>query len=323
MEKSTGRTIRLGIMVMVGTLLFTAAVYLIGQKQDMFSNTFKLKVTFNNVNGLQPGNNVRFSGINVGSVLTIDIENDSSIQVVLRIREHVRKFIKKDALVTIGTDGLMGNMIVNISPGSGTAPIVENNDELNSFSRVKTDDILKTLNMTNENAAILTRGLLEIVEDIRHGKGTISSLIYDSMLRYQLFQSISNLKKATDKTNMLLEDVRGLTKAVEGGEGLVGYLLKDTLTSKEIIKTISELKIASQNIQEGTDSLKQYIYTITTNNGSLNTLLNDTTMAHDLRQTISNLNKGTAKFDENMEALKHNFLTRGYFKKLEKEENKK
>jgi phospholipid/cholesterol/gamma-HCH transport system substrate-binding protein len=318
MEKSTGRTIRLGIMVITGTLLFTVAVYLIGQKQDMFSDTFKLRVVFNNVNGLQPGNNVRFSGINVGSVMSVNIQNDSTIEVVLRVKEDVRKFLKQDALVTIGTDGLMGNMIININPGKGNAPIVEDNALLQSYSRVKTDDILKTLNMTNENAAMLTRSLLDVVENIQHGKGTLSYLVYDTLLRINLFRSVDNLQQATQKTNQLLANLQGMAHDIESGKGLAGYLLRDTLTSSRLISTMTELQQASANIQQSTDSLKLFISQLNSEKGAFHTIMTDTAMANDLKETISNLNKGTAKFDENMEALKTSFLTRKYFEKQEK-----
>lgn len=322
MEKSTRRTIRLGIMVIIGTLLFTMAVYLIGQKQDMFSNTFNLRVVFSNVNGLQPGNNVRFSGINVGSVMGVNIQNDSTIEIVMRVREDVRKFIKSDALVTIGTDGLMGNMIININPGKGNAPIVEDNTLLQSYSRVKTDDILKTLNMTNENAAMLTRSLLDVIENIQHGKGTLSYMVYDTMLRINLIQSVNNLQKVTRKTNQLLADVQGMAGDIKSGKGLAGYLLRDTITSGKLIETMTELQQASTNIQHSTDSLKLFIQKLNSQNGSLSVLISDTTMAKDLKETISNLNKGTAKFDENMEALKNSFLTKKYFEDQKKEKEK-
>ncbi len=310
-------------MVITGTILFTVAVYLIGQKQDMFSTTFQLRVIFSNVNGLQSGNNVRFSGINVGSVMDVNIQNDSTIEVVMRVREDVHQFIKQDALVTIGTDGLMGNMIININPGKGNAPVVENNAMLKSYSRVKTDDILKTLNMTNENAAMLTRSLLEVVENIQHGKGTLSYLVYDTSLRTNLAHSINNLQLATHKTNLLLSDVQSMAYDIKSGQGLAGYLLRDTVTSSRLIKTMTELQQASANIQQSTDSLKLFIQRLNTQKGSLNALIADTTMAKNLKETISNLNKGTAKFDENMEAFKHNFLTRKYFKDQEKAKTKK
>jgi len=322
MNASNTRTIRLGILVITGAVIFTVTAYLIGQKRDIFSNTFTLRAIFNNVNGLQSGNNVRFSGINVGSVMNIEIQNDSTIEIALRIKEGVRKFIKKDALVTIGTDGLMGSMLVNISPGTSKSPIVEDNDILNSFSRIKTDDILKTLNMTNENAAMLTRGLLDITEDIQHGKGTVSALVYDTLLREELFLSIANLRRATEKTNALLVDAQGMVSEINEGNGLAGYLLRDSLTAKHLQKTMAELQRAAQDIHESTDSLKSFMKKINTGEGAIPTLLYDTALAKDLRSTLHNLNLGTQKFDENMEAMKHSFLTKKYFKEQEKQSKK-
>lgn len=322
MENSTSRTIRLGILVLTGTLIFTVAVYLIGQKQDMFRNTFTIRAVFNNVNGLQRGNNVRFSGITVGSVMAVDIQNDSTVEVTLRIREDVRKFIRKDALVTIGTDGLMGNMLVNISPGTSHADIIEDNDLLNSFSRIKTDDILKTLNMTNENAAMLTRSLLDITEEIQHGKGTLSYLVYDSTLRIQLYQSIRNLRLATEKTNSLLSDVQLMAADIDAGKGLAGYLLRDSATIIQLEKTMVNLQSAALEINKSTDSLQLFIQKLNAGKGAIPTLWQDTTLVNDLRSTLKNLNQGTQKFDENMEAMKHSFLTRKYFKEQEKEAKK-
>lgn len=322
MERSTSRTIRLGILVLTGTLIFTVAVYLIGQKQDMFRNTFTIRAMFNNVNGLQRGNNVRFSGINVGSVMAVDIQNDSTVEVTLRIREDVRKFIRKDALVTIGTDGLMGNMLVNITPGANHADIIDDNDLLNSFSRIKTDDILKTLNMTNENAAMLTRSLLDITEEIQHGKGTLSYLVYDTTLRMQLYQSIRNLRLATEKTNSLLSDVQLMTADINAGKGLAGYLLRDSSTIMQLERTMHNLQRAALEINKSTDSLQIFIQKLNTGKGAIPTLWQDTTLVNDLRSTLKNLNQGTQKFDENMEAMKHSFLTRKYFKEQEKEAKK-
>lgn len=322
MEKSTGRTIRLGIMVVAGVILLALTAYLIGQKKDMFSNTFRLRAIFNNVNGLQVGNNVRFSGINVGSVMAVTIQNDSSIEVVMRIKESVRKFIRKDAIASIGTDGLMGNMLINLNPGSITSPVVQNNDKLVSFTKIKTDDILRTLNVTNENAAMLTSDLLEVVQSIRYGKGTISSLVYDTTLRTQLADAIFNLREATLKTTELLNTAQTITQEINQGKGLAGWLAKDTLSKVKINKMLSDLQISTISIKHSADSLQRFVNKLNTGKGTLPALLYDTTMANNLRHTLTNLNKGTAKFDENMEALKHNFLTRKYFKQKEREAKK-
>jgi len=323
MEKSVNRNLRLGIFVTFSALIFSVAVYLIGQKQDMFSNTFQLKVIFNNVNGLQTGNNVRFSGINVGSVLGVDIINDSTIEVTLRIRENLRIHIKRNAVATIGTDGLMGNMLVNINPGRGEAPVVNDGDYLESFSRIKTDDILMTLNTTNENAAILTSDLVEIVQAIKHGQGTLSYLLYDTSMRLQVFQAVSNLKKATDQTNNILSQIAQISKDVDRGRGLAGWLINDTLTQDKLHVTLDELQTAARQVNGAADTLNQMIAQWSNGEGPVPALMTDTAMTNDLRKTLEHLNVGTAKFSEDMEAMQKHWLFRKYFKDKEKEADKK
>lgn len=319
MDKATGRTLQLGIMVIVGVVVFTTAAYLIGQKRDLFSNTFHLRAIFGNVNGLQPGNNVRFNGINAGSVLSITIQNDTTIEVVLRIKEKIRPFIKKNAFASIGTDGLMGNMLVNINPGAGTAPSVEDNDLLETYSRIKTDDILKTLNVTNENAALLTSNLLEMLLSIRHGEGIISYLLYDTVFTERLDQSIKNLASTTAKTNELMNTLHRVSLDLDEGKGFAGWVLTDTLAQTQILDALAELDSASGRIEESASDLQLIIAEWKQSEGTLPTLMKDTAMATHLRQTLMHMNSGVQKFDENMEALKHSFLTRRYFKKQEKE----
>ena len=182
MEKTTSQKIRLAIFVILGLLLFILCIYFIGSKRQMFGNTDHLKATFTNVGGLQLGNNVRYSGINVGTVRGIEMVNDSTINVDMIIDKAMLPHIKKNAIATIGSDGLVGSMIINIVPGKDTAPAVQPGDFIQSFNRVRTDDILNTLNITNQNAALLTTDLLKITKEITQGKGTVGILLNDSIL---------------------------------------------------------------------------------------------------------------------------------------------
>ncbi|MEP2667961.1 MAG: MlaD family protein [Cyclobacteriaceae bacterium] len=322
METSKKRTLQLGFFVILSAVILVITVYLIGQKKDIFSNTFNLKVKFGNVNGLQAGNNVRLSGINVGSVLSVDIQNDSTIEVVMRIREDVRSHIKKNAIATIGTDGLMGNMLINISPGKGESSVVSDGDLLQTYSRIKTDDILKTLTTTNENAALLTSDLLEIVQEIKQGKGTVAYLLNDSILRKEVFLTTRNLRIASEKTNDILSEIKQISNEVNQGRGLAGWIINDTLTKRQIESTLVSLQKASHKLGVSTDSLNSIISDLSGGEGVIPALMKDTAMVEDLRQTLHNLNKGTGKFNEDMEALQQHFLFRKYFKDKEKEKNK-
>ncbi|MFY8009556.1 MAG: MlaD family protein, partial [Flavobacterium sp.] len=156
MEKTASQKIRLGLFVIIGLTLFVLTIYFIGSKQQMFGKTETLTAVFNNVAGLQLGNNVRYSGINVGTVRSIEIVNDSTINVEMQIDETILPHIKKNAVATIGSDGLVGSVIINIIPGKGESLPVQPGDVIKSNNRIRTDDMLSTLNVTNENAAQLT-----------------------------------------------------------------------------------------------------------------------------------------------------------------------
>jgi phospholipid/cholesterol/gamma-HCH transport system substrate-binding protein len=193
-NKNRGNNIRLGLFVSISVILLFFGVYYIGQRQHMFSSTFKLNSVFKDIGGLQEGNNVRFSGINVGVVNDIEQVTDSTVKVEMLIDEDSKKFIKKDARARIGSDGLMGNKIVSISPGTGNAPPVKENDYLKAVVPVSYDDVLAKLKLTSENSAKITSDLAEITGNIREGKGTIGMLFMDTTFAQTLRQAMINIR---------------------------------------------------------------------------------------------------------------------------------
>lgn len=96
------------------------------------------------------GNNARFAGIDVGTVHRVDIQNDSSILITMIIDRRVQKHLRQNAVATISTDGLMGNKLININPQPGPAPPLEERTVLRSRTPVETDEMIRTLNTTND-----------------------------------------------------------------------------------------------------------------------------------------------------------------------------
>ncbi len=99
MKKESGSQIKLGVFVSVGLVLLIGGIYFIGKKQQFFHSTISVSCVFKNVNGLQEGNNVRFAGIDVGTIDYIEILSDTAVKVSMVINDDVQKFIKKDAVV--------------------------------------------------------------------------------------------------------------------------------------------------------------------------------------------------------------------------------
>jgi phospholipid/cholesterol/gamma-HCH transport system substrate-binding protein len=197
MSRTAGYTIRLGVFVVLGTLFFIVGIYFIGKKQRLFSNVFRISGVFRNVNGLQIGNNIRFSGIDVGTVDNILIVNDTSVFVDMIIDEHTHKFIRKNAKAFIGSEGLMGNKIINITHGTPDQPPIENNGLIQTGQPLDTDEIFNKLARTADNAESISGDLAHIMRNISSGRGTVGRLFMDSSLAMTLNQTVVNLKKGT------------------------------------------------------------------------------------------------------------------------------
>jgi phospholipid/cholesterol/gamma-HCH transport system substrate-binding protein len=189
--------IRLGLFVAGGLTLFVLAIFIIGKQKNLFNPVYSLSSTFSNVSGLQVGNNIRFSGINIGTVDNIFIINDSTVKVTMSIKSEVKQFIKSDSEVSIGSEGLIGDKLLIISQGSSNNPLAQNGQQLTSKEPVEIDGIISSLQVTAGNAEVISYQLAEIMTKINGGNGTLGRLIQDTTIAENLNQTIVNLKKSS------------------------------------------------------------------------------------------------------------------------------
>ncbi len=322
MNKTTSEKIRLGIFVLLGTVLLLFGAYQIGNQENLFGDTFGINAVFKNVSGLQKGNNVRYSGINIGTVKGIEMENDTAIRVFMQIQQNMMTHIKKNAIAAIGSDGLVGSMVINIVPGDGDAPLVTENDEIPSLSKIATADMLNTLSVTNENAALLTEDLLKVTASINRGRGTLGRLLNDTVMGNDLKQTLSNLKFMSSEANKTVSELNKIVQQFDAEESVAGVLLSDSISGKKMGNIISYLETSSLELEKMTKDLNMVVGDIKDGKGAVSYLTTDTLLVNQLQHTMKNVDQGVERFNENMEALKHNFLTRGYFRKLERQEKK-
>jgi len=200
-SQNTKFKIRLGLFVSIGLALFVVAIFIIGKQKNLFNPVFKLTTTFYNVSGLQVGSNIRFSGVNVGTVDNIVIINDSTVQVDMMIKKEIGRFIKTDCQVAIGTDGLIGDKMLIITQGSTNAPLAKKGQNLSSVEPIETDAIMASLMATSMSAEIITSELAEIMVKINSGRGTLGRLIQDTTIAENINQTIVNLKKSSKGLN--------------------------------------------------------------------------------------------------------------------------
>lgn len=323
MAKSTSKKINVGILVVVGTIILVGALYFIGSRQHMFSKNIELYAVFENVNGLQLGNNVRYSGINVGTVTKIEMKEVGKITIEMMVEEKSTYFIKKDAVASISSDGLVGSMVVNIEPGNEQQEAnVVSGDTIQSYNGVSTADMMKTLNTTNQNAALLTADLLKITNLIVAGKGTMGALVSDTLMAKDIKQSAEELKKMTSGATQAIDRINAIISKINYDESAAAVILSDTAAANQIRKVFANLETSSENVNVITKSLDDYIKEIKSGKGALNHITQDEAFVKEIDSTMIQIKEASEKLNQNMEALQHNFFFRGYFRKLEKKEAK-
>ncbi len=198
MDTSTTKfKLRLGIFIVVGIFLFVLTIFIIGKQKNLFNPVFHLTTSFTNVSGLEVGSNIRFAGINVGTVDAIDIINDSTVTVDMMLRKSVQRFIKKDCSASIGSAGIIGDKILTISQRSSEAPAVKDGEAIASREPVETDVIISSLKVTAENAEVVSDQLAEIMIKINSGRGTLGRLIQDTVIGDDFSQTMKNIKSSS------------------------------------------------------------------------------------------------------------------------------
>jgi len=323
MAKELARNIRLGIFVLAGTVFLIVVLYMMGEKRRLFGSTFRIRANFHNVNGLMSGNNVRFSGINVGTVENVQIISDSMVEVTMIIEENARLFIKKNAQASIGTDGLMGNKLVNInSKPTGNAAAVEENDMLSSVRPIESDEMLRTLNTTNDNIKVISGDLKKITQKI-NSRNTLWSLLMDTVVADNVKQAIVNIKITGSRSAIITGNLEKIMQHVKDGKGFAGALLTDTTLSGKFEQTIIKLDQVGDKMALITGDLGKVSAQINKGEGTVGMLVMDTSFVRNVKSAVKNAEMGTQGFNENMEALKHSVFLRKYFRKKEAQEKNK
>ncbi|SFD84767.1 phospholipid/cholesterol/gamma-HCH transport system substrate-binding protein [Chitinophaga sp. CF118] len=233
MNSKTSQKIKVGIFTLVTILLLLIGIFLIGRNKSMFSNTFVLYGTFKNVGGLQIGNNIQFVGINVGTVKSIDILSDSTARVTLRLQEKVLPFIKKNAVASISSEGLMGDKLIAISSVTGGVAPVKDGDSISTVEPIQMDRVMSRISGVAENAEVITGQLAGIVTQVNQGKGSVGKLLYSDSLAKSLEGTVAEAKSTMKSARRGAEGFGENMEALKHNFLLRGYFRKKEKNRKK------------------------------------------------------------------------------------------
>ena len=321
-QTNNKKAVTVGIFILLGLLILVAGVLTLGGQKNSFQKKLTVRAIFDDVGGLQTGNNVWFSGVKIGTVKKMTFHGGSQVEVIMNIDQKNQQYIRKNAKAKISSEGFIGNKLVVIYGGSMQAPAVEENDALGVEKALSTDEMMSTLQENNKNLLDITNNFKVVSKRLTDGEGSIGKLLTDESLSNNLETTVNGLKQASANAQQLTASLSSYASQLQKEGSLTNDLVTDTVIFNRLRSTVAQLQQTSKTASEVANNFKEVSATINSNNSPVGVLLNDPQAAADLKTILSNLNSGTEKLDENMEAMQHNFLFRGYFKKKDKAEAK-
>ncbi len=248
MTTIASQKIKTGVFAALGFIILILFIFLIGSRRNLFSSTFNVKGYFNNVSGLMSGNNVRFAGINVGTVNDITIVNDTTVLVDIILQQNVKPFIKTDSKLSIGSDGLMGDKLLTISAGTDSlGKPISNNQTLPVVNPMDMDKIMVRVNGIATDAEMLMSNLAGITSKINDGKGSLGRLLNDDKLARGLESTIASTKQTVQSIDKAAAGLGDNMEAAKKSVLFRGYFknkekqrIKDSIAKA---KKIQDLKL--------------------------------------------------------------------------------
>ena len=311
-EAINKRAIGVGAFIIIGLLLLVGGIMTIGNLHSTFQKKLVISTVFADINGLVAGNNIWFSGVKIGTVKKTEFYGNSQVKVIMNINVESIQYIRKDAKVKIGTDGLIGNKILVIYGGTPMVPQIEEGDVLSNEAQLSTDDIMVTFQQNNLNVLTFTKKLA-------NGEGTIGKLMNDEAVYNSIAASANSLQKASANAQTLIASLSGFSAKLNKS----GTFANDLVTDTVIFNSLKSSALQLNRIADTTTVLVSNLKEASSNTKTpLGVLLHDEQTGTNLKTTITNMESSSKKLDQDLEGLQHSFLLRRYFKKEAKKKEK-
>lgn len=316
MRNDNKKSVVVGIFVLIGIAILVTGILTLGGQQKKFVKSIKLKAVFDDVAGLQTGNNVWFSGVKIGTVRRINFYGDSQVEIEMNVEEKSQEYIRKDSKATISSDGLIGNKIIVIYGGTTQAPVVEDGDRLVSVMPLDTDKMMETLQENNQNLVSITNDLKNLTGRISEGKGIVGAVMTDSLLGESFKAIVENLNRTAANSNRMVAELNKFA----AGLNKEGNLFHDLSTDKELYqnlqKSMETLQATATNAQNMTQNMNKVVEKLDDKDNALGLLLNDPEFAANLKNTMIYIDSSTVNLNRGLEALEYTWPFRRGFRRM-------
>jgi phospholipid/cholesterol/gamma-HCH transport system substrate-binding protein len=310
---TTSKAVGAGAFVVIGMLLFTVALFMIGERRLLFTKRYSIYTEFARLGQLQNGAVVRVSGMDAGEVTEVRIPQlpSEKFRVRLEVRQDMRQLVRADSLATTQTEGLVGAIYVNINAGTDASPIVPPGGTIAGRDPFQISDLL-------EQASSSVKLITETVESLRGDAETaVKQIALTAEDAHGLVEDIRpDITDIARNGSRISADTSAILAKIKEGQGTVGKLINDDglyeqakQLAAEAQMIATEARAVMGNVRELSAQAKDAIADFRSPNGPTNGLMTD------MRTTLTQAREATADLADNMEAMKRNFLLRGFFTK--------
>jgi phospholipid/cholesterol/gamma-HCH transport system substrate-binding protein len=306
MTMNSSRAVGAGAFVLVGAALFTLALFTIGQRRMLFEDRFELRTEFSKLGQLAVGAVVRVAGMDAGEVADIAIPASPSgkFRVTMKIREELHGLVRTDSTAAMQTEGLVGAIFVNITPGSDAAPRIAVGGTIPGHDPFSMADLLQ---QTSDTVAMVSQTVEQMRGDIEKAVQQVALTAEDA---HGLLEDIRpDITAIAHNGSQISADAQQVLAAVREGKGTIGKLINDPALYDRAKQIAADAQSTVANVKEVSAEARRAISDFRSKDGPAQGLMAD------MRITIGQAREAVADLSDNMEALKRNFLFRGFFNK--------
>ncbi len=313
MKNRQKKAFRVGLFIFAALMILVLTIYFIGSKDNLFTTKTYVTSSFKDIRGVVVGNNVRFSGINVGTVNNIEMTSDTSVVLTLAISNKYSKHIYKNSIVEISQDGIMGSKLLSISSGTADFGSIEDGDQLHAKYGIDLENMLGEARDMMVQANDAVSSLKSIAQKIDTGEGDIGRLINDNTLT-------SELAITTQRLNSTLANVDQISRKINTGNGDLARLINNNELTENTYSVLSNLNQAADRTNQVVTNLETTTNSINSGDGPVNLLLNSRQTAQNIDTTIIKVQNSLSEFDKTAKAIQDSWIVRLFSKKKKKDQ---
>jgi len=302
----SARLIGVGAFVIGGILLFTIALFMIGERQMLFRSQFEVYTAFSRLGGLEEGSPVRVNGMAAGEVSRIILPSGPSqkFRLRLRIREDLHPLVRTDSVATIRTEGLVGGQYLLVTAGSDAAPAAPVDSTIPSREPLEIGDLLEQAGQT---VRIVSETILNLRGDIEKAVHDVSGTVQD--VNRLINEVGGDIKTISATGTRVANDVAAITSGVRAGRGTVGQLFVDDELYQRATAIAADAQKTAENLRQASEATRRLVDQVGKQGGTAQGLTTE------VRESLAKARDTLTNLAENTEALKHNWFFSGYFKR--------